>query len=65
MDQAIDTIFDFDECAEVSEVPYPAFDVRPTGYLSCRASQGLAANWRIPNEIRRSVGFTFSTTHST
>src|SRR5437764_1171269 len=37
----------------------------PTGYFSISESHGFAASCRIPSEIRRSVGFTFSTTHST
>src|SRR6201997_294405 len=39
--------------------------VMPTGNFSCSESQGFDASWRMPREMRRSVGFTLSTTHST
>src|SRR5258708_557840 len=39
--------------------------VAPTGYLSCSVSHGLDASCRMPSDIRRSVGLTLRTTHST
>jgi len=42
MHQAVDPVFDLDECAEVGEVAHPAFDIAPTGYLSSSCSQGFS-----------------------
>jgi len=61
VDQAVDSVFDLDEGAEVGQIANATFYRHADWELLMQGIHGFGASWRMPSEMRRSVGFTFRT----
>ena len=56
VNQAVDALFNFDECAEIGHIADPAFHHRADAVAAVDGGPGFGSSCFKPSEMRRSLG---------